>query len=157
MEQQIKKVIEDIEQLKGEILTVSEIKNIVSCLNMGVSPECMMYAIDIAILKTGRVSIRYAALVAENWFMNGYNTLAEAKAYVKSLEKPKKNKNEVVLENGIRHDLTGDEILVLQILLERAEAFLKNKDNVTYFDEHREQQILSAAASLKSLFVDHLD
>ena len=68
-----------------------------------------------------------------------------------------KLKNEVVLKNGIRHELTGDEILVLQILLERAEPFLKNKDNVTYFDEHREQQILSAAASLRSLFVDHLD
>lgn len=68
-----------------------------------------------------------------------------------------KPKNEVFLENGIRHEFTGDEILVLQILLEGAELLFKDKERVTYFDDHREQQILSAVASLKSLFVDHLD
>ena len=39
-----------------------------------------------------------------------------------------KPKNEIFLENGIRHELTGDEILVLQVLLERAEPFFKDKN-----------------------------
>lgn len=64
-------------------------------------------------------------------------------------------KNEIVF-NGIRHELTEDEILVLTFLLVDAEKLLLDESNIKYFNENRKQQILAAASSLKSLFTDEL-
>lgn len=155
---EVKKFLNDVSRILKRTLTSKEIENALRCFEMGFAAECVMYALEESKLRLGYINFRYASALAENWLRNDCKTLEEAQAFMRAAEaSKKKRKNEVVLANGIRHEFTSDEILVLQLLLEAAEPLLKDKDKVTYFDERREQQILSAAASLKSLFVDHLD
>lgn len=61
-------------------------------------------------------------------------------------------KNTIYLENGIKHELTPDEIKVLRIALEDF-----NECSLPLVSVARENEYLSALESLKSLFLEQLD
>lgn len=61
-------------------------------------------------------------------------------------------KNIIFFENGIRHDLTPDEITVLKIALNDF-----NECSLPMCSEERDAEYMAALARLKSLFLENLD
>lgn len=61
-------------------------------------------------------------------------------------------KNTIYFENGIKHELTPDEITVLKIALSDF-----NECSLPPCSEKRDAEYMAALANLKALFLDHLD
>ncbi len=87
MEQQLKKIIGDIEYMKGGILNTREMTQITEWVAMGFEPEAIAQACAMTYSNNGRLTWGYVKALLNGWFEKGILTGEAAKKHAESIQK----------------------------------------------------------------------